>query len=212
MVSIAFQRAHSAVHRDRARSSGPAHPHSLGGRRDLQLAVHGEPHQGAGGLRLRLDARRRGPGRRPGQARHRRRESEVEDLRQGRLDRLGGRARRGPPHGLHRRPPPPVGRRAREQQDPCLRRGHQPREAKAHEDHHEPRRQIRMARAAHFLRAAGPHAGRQPVQREGSRRRHRYGGLQQQGRLRGELRDAHRQTAATDTATTWPSTRRATPC
>ena len=66
-----------------------------------------------GGLRLRLDARHRGPRRRLRQARDGRREPGAPRLRQGRLLGLGRRPPRGAPRRLHRRPPPPLGRRPR---------------------------------------------------------------------------------------------------
>ena len=52
-------------------------------------------------------------------------------LRQGDPQAFGRRARRGAPHGLHRRPPLPVGGRARRQQDLRVRRRHRSRAAEA---------------------------------------------------------------------------------
>ena len=197
--------------RRRLPGSGVRRP-TRGRGRDLQLAVHRQAHQGPGGLRLRLDPGRRGPGRRLRQAGDGRRQPEVEDLRQGARLGLGRHARRGPPHGLHRRPPLHLGRRARREQDLRLRHRDRSGQAQAREDHHRPGRQDRLPRPAHVLRAAGPHAGAGALQHEGQGRRHRHGGLQQQGRLHRHLRRCRPTTAATATATTWRSTRRRTCC
>ena len=151
------------------------------------------PHQGPGRLRPRLDARREGPRRRPGQARHDRRQPEVEGLRQGGLDacpsaRAARRTTWASPTTAATSGPAgstdnkiyvfDVGR-SREA------------EARAHDQ--EPRREDRLRRPAHLLRDARPHADRHALEHEGQGRRHRHGGLQQQGRLRREVRHADRQ-------------------
>ena len=69
--------------------------------------------QGPGGLRLRLGARRRGARRRLRQAGDVDVNPKSKTLRQGDQLGLGRRARRGAPHGLHRRPPLSLGRRPR---------------------------------------------------------------------------------------------------
>ena len=78
---------------------------------DLPVALHGEDHR-PGGIRLCLDARRRGPGRRLGQAGDGRCASGLADLRQGDRQRFGRRPARGAPRRLHRRPPLLLGERA----------------------------------------------------------------------------------------------------
>ena len=70
---------------------------------------------GPGGLRLRLDARRRGRRRRLRQARHHRRQPGPPDYGKVVSSRLGGRPPRGASRRLHRRPPLPLGGRARRQ-------------------------------------------------------------------------------------------------
>ena len=80
--------ASRSVHRSVASRRGRAGRR----RRDVQLALHGQPDQGPGGLSLRLGPRRQGHGRRHGQARHHRREPGLEPLRQGHPQGVGRRA------------------------------------------------------------------------------------------------------------------------
>ncbi len=103
-------------------------------RRNVQFAVHVEADQGAGGVRPRLDPWRRGAGGRLRQARDDRRRSEIEGLRQGRQQCLRRCTWRSPSHGIHRRPPLPVGRGAEQQPDLRVRCRHQSCEAEARED------------------------------------------------------------------------------
>ena len=69
-----------------------------------------------------------------------------------------GGARRGPSHGLHRRPALPLGGRARRQQDLRLRRRDGSGQAQARPPHHRLRREVRLRGAAHLLRDARPDA------------------------------------------------------
>ena len=172
--------------------------------RDLQLAVHRQAHQGPGGLRLRLGPGRRGPRRRLRQAGDRRRQPEVQDLRQGARLGVGRHARRGAPHGLHRRPPLHLGRRARGQQD--LRLRHRDRSGASRS---WCRRSPTWATRPGYL---GPHTyyalpGRMLVQALSNTKD--KGGvtgmarLQQQGRVHRLATRCRPTTAATATATTW---------
>ena len=178
-------------------------------RRDLHVAVHGQDRR-AGRLRLRLDARRGGRRRRAGQAGHRRRQSEIAALRQGRRCAVGRRPQRGAPLGPHRRPALSVGIGARHQQDLHLRRPQRPRKAEAAQDHRRLRRQERRRRRpAHELRAARAHAAHRPVQQPGPRRPHRDGRVHERRQLRRDALDAdatticeaRRKRAPTPTAT-----------
>src|SRR5438046_1264709 len=140
-------------------------------RRDLHVAVHAEDHR-AGGLRLRLDARRRGRGRRLRQAGHDRRQPGGRGaLRQGDLLGVGRRPPRGAPCGLRRRPPSPLGRGARRQQDLGLRRGAGPGAPEARPHPRLLRQgQRRGPGPAHVLRSPGSDADHRPLQPEGPRR------------------------------------------
>src|SRR5213080_276526 len=140
-------------------------------RRDLSLAVHAQDHR-AGGLRLRLDARHRGRGRRLRQAGHHRRQPGGHGaLRQGDLLGVGRRPPRGASCGLRRRPPSPLGRGARRQQDLGLRRGAGPGAPEARPHPRLLRQgQRRGPGPAHVLRSPGSDADHRPLQPEGPRR------------------------------------------
>ena len=128
-------------------------------RRDLPVALHGEDHR-RGGLRLCLDARRRGHGRRLRQARHRRRAKRLAELRQGDQVGLGRRAPRGASRRLHRRPAPVLGRRPVGLSKIFIFDvAQRPRRAEARQDHRRLRREERRRRRpARRLCAPRPHA------------------------------------------------------
>ena len=166
------------------------------GRRDLPVAVHAEDH-GRGGVRLRLDPRGRGPGRRLRQARDRRLAQELADPRPGDPHRLGRGAPRGAPRRLHRRPALPLGERARHEPDLRLRRPHRPGEAAPRPDDRRLRPGVgRRGRAARLLRAARPDADRRPVERQGQDRPDGDRRVHERGAVHHDPLDAHRRRAA----------------
>ena len=116
--------------------------------------------------------------------------------------RLDRRARRGAPHGLHRRPPPHLGGRACREPDLGLRHRDRSREAEAGADDRRSGRQVGLPRAAHLLRAPRADARAGPVEHQGQGRRDRHGAVQQPGQAPRLLRHADRAAAATATATT----------
>jgi len=148
---------------------------------NLQFALHLAAHQGPGGLRLRLDARRRRAGRRLRQAGHDRRQSEVEALRQGDQQGLHRGPRRSAPHGIHRRQALPVGRRAVGQPHSGCSTSQESCRAETGAHDRRSRGQIGISRAAHLLRAARADAGAGAVPTRRTRRPHRDGALQHKG-------------------------------
>ena len=127
---------------------------------------------GPGGLRLRLDPRHRGLGdgsdklvtigANPARA----------GLREGRLLGVGRRAPRGAPRGLHRRPPPPLGRRPRLEPIFVFDVATDPAKPQARADASTTswRSSGGVVGPAHLLPDPRPHADLGPLEREGRRR------------------------------------------
>ena len=113
-------------------------------------------------------------------------------LRQGDPFGVDRRARRGAPHGVHRRPAPPLGGRARRQPHLGVRHRDRSRQAEDRADPLRPGREIGLARTAHLLCDAGKDAGAGALQHEGQGRTYRHGALQQQGQVHRLLRHADR--------------------
>ena len=117
-------------------------------------------------------------------------------LRQGRVvERLGRRAPRGAPRRLHRRPPLPLGWRARRQHDLRLRRRRRSRAARS-----SCRRSTRFVKDSGgvvgphtFYRAARPHADHRALERQGPRRPDRHRRVQQRRPVRAHGLDAGRR-------------------
>ena len=195
----ASHQCHEGAHASVRRRHHPGHPgpDARGpGRRDLPVSVHGDDHL-AGGLRLRLDSRQTGSRRRLRQAGHDRRAARLEDLRQGDSQGLRRGAERGASRRIHGRPPLLLGRGSGHQQDLHLRRPQRSGQAAPAQDDQRLRRQVgRSGGAAHPLRAARPDAHRGAVERQGPRRPHGAGGVQQQRRFHRDPLDADRRKAA----------------
>ena len=173
-------------------------------------AVHAEDHR-AGGLRLRLDARRRRRRRRLGQAGHHRRQPEAPDLRQGRSSSASVGGRHEAHHGgftddrrylwMGGLDDSPIY---------VFDVATDPGQAEAREDHRLVREgQRRRRRPAHLLRPARPHADHRPLQRRRQGRQDGAGRVQQRRRVRADHLDAGRGAA---TATTCACSRASTAC